>query len=233
MKRFYQHVTVAAVDGGYGIFLDGKPVKTPAKNILICANEDVANILAAEWQAQKDAVLPDTMPANQIVITGIDNLRDRTDIERHICDFIDTDMVCYRSDQSPYREAQAQKWDGFCAYFTSRTNIDVRTTDALAPIAQDRAAHEHFAKYVAGLDLLKLIIFETMVEETSSPLVAFSFMDGQADAATIYDAVMADDMIKAEIYDEELYGAAPDQEKKRVKLRAVFDAAEKLRDALR
>ena len=233
MKRFYQHVTVAEVDGGYGIFLDGKPVKTPAKNILICANENIANVLAAEWEAQKDAVLPDTMPANQIFITAIDNLRDRKEIERHICNFIDTDMVCYRSDQSPYRETQAQKWDGFCIYFTSRTNIDVRTTGALAPITQDKAAHEHFAKYVSALDLLNLIVFETMVEETSSPLIALSFMEGHVDAATIYDAVMADDMIKAEIYDEELYGAAPDQEKKRVKMRAVFDAAEKLRDALK
>ena len=37
MKRFYKTVSVAPAEGGFGVLLDGKPVKTPARNALTFA----------------------------------------------------------------------------------------------------------------------------------------------------------------------------------------------------
>ena len=34
-KRFYREVTTGEAEGGIGVFLDGKPVRTPARNALV------------------------------------------------------------------------------------------------------------------------------------------------------------------------------------------------------
>ena len=46
MKRFYKEVSVAPVEGGFGVLLDGRPVKTPARNPLILPTEKLAAAIA-------------------------------------------------------------------------------------------------------------------------------------------------------------------------------------------
>ena len=62
MKRFYKEVTVAEVDGGFGIKLDERTLRTPAKRPLILPTGLLAEALAEEWAAQQGEIRPDTMP---------------------------------------------------------------------------------------------------------------------------------------------------------------------------
>ena len=48
MKRFYKQVSIAPVEGGFGVLLDGKSVKTPARNTLVLPTEKLALAIAAE-----------------------------------------------------------------------------------------------------------------------------------------------------------------------------------------
>ena len=41
-KRFYKDVAVAAGEGGFAVQLDGKPVKTPGKALLVLPTEQAA-----------------------------------------------------------------------------------------------------------------------------------------------------------------------------------------------
>ncbi len=52
-KRFYADVSVAAEEGAFRVLLDGKPVRTPARNVLAVDRRNVAEALAAEWRAQE------------------------------------------------------------------------------------------------------------------------------------------------------------------------------------
>ncbi len=54
MKRFYKDVSLAERDGGFSVLLDGKPVKTPARNVLILPTEKLAEAVASEWRSQGD-----------------------------------------------------------------------------------------------------------------------------------------------------------------------------------
>ena len=47
MKRFYKEVAVAPADGGFAVLLDGRPVKTPARNTLALPTEELAAAIAA------------------------------------------------------------------------------------------------------------------------------------------------------------------------------------------
>ena len=60
-KRFYKEVKVDTIVGteattseSYRILLDGRELKTPARNALHLPNRDIAMMIAAEWDAQTD-----------------------------------------------------------------------------------------------------------------------------------------------------------------------------------
>jgi len=46
--RFYQHATVGEAEWGFGVLLDGRPVRTPAGNPLAAPLRALAEALAAE-----------------------------------------------------------------------------------------------------------------------------------------------------------------------------------------
>jgi chaperone required for assembly of F1-ATPase len=54
MKRFYKETAVDAGDGGYRVLLDGKPMRTPAKAVLVTPTRALAEAIATEWQEVPD-----------------------------------------------------------------------------------------------------------------------------------------------------------------------------------
>ena len=74
MKRFYKLVTVAEVDDGHVVHLDGKPVRTPAKAPFILSNRALMEAVAEEWDAQVEDIRPHAMPVTQLASTAIDRI---------------------------------------------------------------------------------------------------------------------------------------------------------------
>ena len=60
-KRFWSTSAIVSVDGGWTVQLDGRPVKTPAKTLLVVPTEALAQAIAAEWDAQQGEIKPDTI----------------------------------------------------------------------------------------------------------------------------------------------------------------------------
>ena len=74
-KRFYKDVSVAEGEGGeHVIALDGRPVRTPAKNPLSAPTLALAELIRAEWAAQGEFIDPATMPVTKLVNTAIDGV---------------------------------------------------------------------------------------------------------------------------------------------------------------
>ena len=74
MKRFYQQTGIVSAAGGYGVALDGKPIKTPAKQPLIVPSAALADAIAAEWEAQQGEIRPAQMPLTRLASTAIDRV---------------------------------------------------------------------------------------------------------------------------------------------------------------
>src|SRR6201999_169376 len=70
-KRFYTSAGVSEMDGGFAITLDGKPIRTPSGRVITVPVREIADAIAAEWQAQGETLDPLTMPmtrfANSVV----------------------------------------------------------------------------------------------------------------------------------------------------------------------
>ena len=69
-KRFYQTVSVEPVEEGFAITLDGKAVRTPARQVLALPNEALAKLVAAEWEAQVEVLQTVAMVLSEMAISG-------------------------------------------------------------------------------------------------------------------------------------------------------------------
>src|SRR5688572_11829266 len=78
-RRFYKTATSTPVESGWGILLDGKALRSPAKRPFVLPTEALAAAVADEWQAQGEKIRPSSMPLMQFAATAIGRLgADRT-----------------------------------------------------------------------------------------------------------------------------------------------------------
>src|SRR5438270_930532 len=98
MKRFYSDVTTTTAPGGFGIFLDGKPVKTPARVSLILPSLALAEAVGDEWRAQGDVIAPAAMLLTRLANTAIDRVGPgRADVIGELVEYGGHDLLCYRA----------------------------------------------------------------------------------------------------------------------------------------
>lgn len=74
-KRFYKEVSIAVAEGDtHSVLLDGRTVRTPAKQPLAVPTRKLADMLAAEWEAQTEVIDPARMPITRLVNTALDGV---------------------------------------------------------------------------------------------------------------------------------------------------------------
>ena len=83
MKRFWKTAAAVELDGAWGIELDGKPVRTPAREPLKVPTSTLAEAIAAEWNAVEDKVDPRAMPFTGLANAAIDRVApDKASVRR-------------------------------------------------------------------------------------------------------------------------------------------------------
>src|SRR3954454_10146218 len=61
-KRFYTSAGIAEAEGVFAVTLDGKPIRTPSGRHVVAPCAEIAEAIAAEWDAQGETIDPLTMP---------------------------------------------------------------------------------------------------------------------------------------------------------------------------
>lgn len=232
MKKFYHLVAVNHYPEGYAVLLDGKPVKTQQGRPLLCPTQALAEAMMAEWIAQQEDILPETMPLNQIMITCLDKVDGhRAGLEQEVLGYFDTDLVCYLStDPPPIYERQQAIWLPLLAELEKSFGISILTSTGLNPLRQNEAAHAAIATYVHNLDDYAFTVLQLITAETGSLLLALVFMINLRDAEQVFQASKIEETYKAEIYREDIHGAAPDVEKRTAQQRQLLQACRQFLD---
>jgi chaperone required for assembly of F1-ATPase len=87
----------------YKITLDGKTLRTPARNPLEFKNKSLASAIAAEWDAQTDerrGIEPATMPLMTLASTAIDQIQfDRYTSIANCMKYLPTDSALFHTDE--------------------------------------------------------------------------------------------------------------------------------------
>lgn len=180
-KRFWKAASVVEAEGGYGIALDGRTVKTPAKAALVVPTRALAEALAAEWEAQAELVNPATMPTTRTANSAIDKVRpQRAEVAELVAAYGGTDLLCYRAEAPDALVARQEAlWDPLLDWAAQALRAPLAVTRGVVPVAQSEAALAALQAEVAALDEWQLSALHDLVGITGSLVLGLAVAHGR------------------------------------------------------
>jgi chaperone required for assembly of F1-ATPase len=222
MKRFYKEAAAAAVENGYEVRLDGRPVRTPAKVPLVVSSLALAEAIAQEWREQGAEVEPSRLPLTRLASTAIDLVAPRRgDVVAEIAAYAGTDLVCYRADHPQELAARQQRvWQPLIDWATLRYDAPLSVTAGIVPVEQPAATLRAFAAAVDAYDAPGLAALNLATRACGSLVVALALIEGELDADAAFDAAQLD-----ETFEIEQWGEDSEQTQRRAALRDDINLA--------
>ena len=195
MKRFWKDVAVEHKGEGWGVRLDGRPVKTPARAALSLPNERLAEAVADEWRSVGDTIDPRGMPLTGIANAAIDRVApDREAFAKGLANYAEADLACYRAEgPRGLVERQEEQWDKLLAWGRRRFDVDFATTCGLMHVAQPPATVERLSHAIATLDPFRLAGLSPLTTVGGSLVAALAVLEKAITPEEAWDAVSVDD----------------------------------------
>lgn len=195
MKRFWKDVTVEPENGGWGIRLDARPVKTPARAALVVPSETLAQAIADEWRSVGEKIDPRAMPLTGLANAAIDRVATGRDaFADSLARYAEADLACYRAEgPRALIERQAQSWDSLLGWARRRYDVDFVTTSGLMHVAQPPATVERLAHAVLALDAFRLAGLSPLVTIGGSLAAALAVLEKAMTAEQAWEAITVDD----------------------------------------
>ncbi|SNR53983.1 ATP12 family chaperone protein [Puniceibacterium sediminis] len=223
-KRFWKTAEVAEAEGGFGVTLDGRTVKTPAKASLVVPTSALAQAIAAEWDAQIEQIDPASMPYTRGANAAIDKVRiQHGEVADMLADYGDSDLLCYRADSPAELAArQAAGWDPMLDWAEARLGARLETRIGIMHAPQTPQAVTTLRQQVHNLDAFELAAFHDLVSLTGSLVLGFAAAFEQATAPEIWALSRID-----EDWQQELWGADEEAQEVADRKQAAFLQAQR------
>jgi chaperone required for assembly of F1-ATPase len=194
-KRFYKQAGVGeAVEGGYPVLLDGRPVRTPARRLLAAPGPALAQALAAEWAAQTDVIDPGRMPLTRLANAIIDAVGERQQaVADEVAKYLGSDLLVYRAGTPAGLIAkQAQAWDPVLDWARDELGARFVQVEGVTYAAQPEHA---LTAARAGIpqDTWRLGAVSSITSLTGSALLALALAHGALDGDAAWHAAHVDE----------------------------------------
>jgi chaperone required for assembly of F1-ATPase len=199
-KRFYKAVSVAQVSGGTGVFLDGKPVKTPAGATLTVPTDNLAQVLAAEWEAQATHIDMTRMPATRLAFTAIDFIpQAREAVAQEIARYAGSDALCYFAEgPDSLVERQTVRWGAMLDWAARDLQLEFVRTVGIGHRAQSPATLERAQRLAGEEDNFGLAGLAHATTLLGSAILAFALRRGELDGEAAHDLSRLDEAFQQE-----------------------------------
>jgi chaperone required for assembly of F1-ATPase len=205
-KRFYRQAQVGEPVGeqgegaGFPVLLDGKPIRTPARRPLMAPVPELAQAIAAEWQAQGELINPANMPMTRLANAIIDAVAlaprpVRAEIEKYLT----ADLVCYRAEGPESLLArQAQRWDPVLQWAEEAFGARFVPAAGVMHVAQPATAVAAAAAAIPGgtgeaSEPWRLGAFYVVTTLTGSALLALALAAGRLTTEAAWAAAHVDE----------------------------------------
>jgi chaperone required for assembly of F1-ATPase len=200
-RRFYERASAASGPEGHAVYLDDKPVRTPARRPLAAPTLPLAQAIAAEWDAQREEIDPANMPLTRLANAIIDGVADapgpvRAEIEKYLA----SDLLFYRA-ASPQelRERQTRLWDPILLGAKSTLGADFKTGEGVVHVAQPLAALQAASGAIPD-DAWSLGALHVMTTLTGSALLALAVLRGELSVDAAWRAAHVDEDWNMELW---------------------------------
>ena len=223
MRRFYKTAEVATSEDGFRVTLDGKPVRTPAKQPLVVPSRRLAQGIAEEWMAQGETVDLRSLGLTRLASIALDLVQPRRDaVIAEVAKYAATDLVCYRAETPPELvRRQHEAWQPLVDWATLRFDAPLVVTSGILPAEQPAATLTALAAAVAAYDTHRLAALHFATAACGSLVVALALIEGKLGA----DAAFAVAELE-QSFEIERWGEDPEQTRRRRGLQAEIALAE-------
>jgi len=205
VKRFYEEASVIETGDGFGVALDGKPVKTPGKVDLVVPVQALAQAIAEEWQAQEEQIEVPSMPMLRLAATAIDRVAvKRDEVIALSIKFAETDLLCYRADEPPELVVrQAKEWQPLLDWAATELNAPLVVTEGIVPVVQPHEALNGLGSVLMDLNDLELVAVSGIAAATSSLVIGFAVKRGRLTAEQAAEAGLLEELFQMEQWGED------------------------------
>ena len=228
-RRFYKLATALDVEGGHGVALDDRRLRTPKGAVFIAPTRALAEAIASEWDAQGEHIIPSSMPLTQLAFAALDHTaNNRDDIAVALAKYAETDLVSHRA-ASPEALAvrQSEKWDPLIEWGNARFQIlfPVVEGNKAAPVAAESLLV--FTDEIKKLDIFRATAAAQAITLAGSILIGFALIEGQLTAAHAFEAAALD-----ELWSQERWGRDEEAHARLEKQRTEFETIARFVSAL-
>ncbi|MBR9843702.1 MAG: ATPase [Rhodobacteraceae bacterium] len=221
-KRFWKDTAVAEDESGFGVRLDGRAVKTPAKAALIVPTRSMAEAIAAEWEAQDGEINPTAMPTTRGANAAIDKVRiQHGEVADMLAEYGNSDHLCYRATQpEELILRQEEAWNPLLEWSASELKAPLARVSGIMHCAQDPESLAQLRKRVHALNEFELAAFHDLVSLSGSLVIGFAAVHRWSPIERLWEISRID-----ETWQEEHWGVDEEaQAQAEIKREAFFHA---------
>jgi chaperone required for assembly of F1-ATPase len=193
-KRFYKETGTAAADGGFHVTLDGRPIRTPSGRLVVIPAKELAEAVAAEWQAQGDSIDPTKMPLTRFTNSVVQSVVDRVeDVREDIAKYLQSDLLFYRAANPEALVArEAEHWDPVLDWARDNLGAHFILSEGIMHVSQPDAAVQA-ARGALPTGPWTVAAAHVVTTLTGSALLALALVHGVRDADQVWAAAHVDE----------------------------------------
>jgi chaperone required for assembly of F1-ATPase len=211
MKRFYKTAEAGTAPGGHVVRLDGKLLKTPLHNNLILSSPVLAAEIAREWQAQKNNVVPASMPMTQLANTMVDKAAgpERGEMNRQVAAYGASDLLCYHAAWPPdLAKRHKELWLPLLEWMKSRFGTELKSVSGIRYLQQPEDSLKKIEKIVRDLNAADFTAVQAVTAATGSVVIALALLEQRLDAEGAWQAACVDEFYQLEKWGEDALARA-------------------------
>ncbi len=226
MKRFYKDTAAAAGEGGFRVLLDGKPMRTPAKSILVVPTAPLAEAIAAEWAgvADKAEINAAHLPLTRLAATGLDRVvARRKDVVADTAKYAGSDLLCYRATTpDSLVKLQHDTWQPLLDWAVERYGTRFAVAEGITFVEQPEEAKVRVKEAVSAYADVALSALYNLTHTSGSVVIALAVAEGRLTAEGAFAAAQVE-----ELYQIERWGDDPHAKKQREGVQKDIEACTK------
>lgn len=222
MKRFYKAVSVAAVDGGWQVQLDGRGIRTAGKRAQVVPSATLVEAMAQEWAGQGEEIDASAFIFRDMADYAIDVIAPDPQVAiSAIMPYAGTDTLCYRDEEgSALFRRQVARWDPLLAAAEARYDIRFERVSGIVHRPQPAETLARLERVVTAHGPFALAALQTLTSLAASLVVGLAALEPGAEPQALWDAANLE-----EDWQAELWGKDAEAEARRARRLRDFTAA--------
>lgn len=206
MKRFWDRAEAVPVPGGFGVALDGRPVRLPGGPPLQVAAGPLAAAIADEWAAAGGGARGgttswDALPLTRLAGTAQERIApDPTPVVDGLARYAETDLLCHQGDDPRLLALQAAEWQPMLDWAARDLDAALRVTRGLMPVAQPPDALAALRRHTAARPPLDLAALGVLVPSFGSLVLGLAVVLGRLDVAGAHRLAILDETFQEQVW---------------------------------